>query len=194
MLVCIEGCIGTGKTTLAGKLANAANGITLNEHFKNNPFLSLYYNDIAAYSLHVQICFLLLQHSKLLEYNHQKLVFADFSILKTLIFSKQILNERELDLIVPLYNHLTSTVKMPDLVIYLHGSRDTVMKYIRRRRRKTDAQIREDYILQTLQTYDHFFENYDGSKLIKLNIDIFNIMDGDNIVRLLSQIKDILAL
>jgi len=53
MLICVEGCIGVGKTTLVGLLSNHLKCFPLYEEFVTNPFLLDFYNDPANYALHV---------------------------------------------------------------------------------------------------------------------------------------------
>jgi deoxyadenosine/deoxycytidine kinase len=43
--VVIEGNIGAGKTTLAGRIADQFNAHLILEHFDDNPFLPKFYND-----------------------------------------------------------------------------------------------------------------------------------------------------
>ena len=43
---CIEGNIGSGKTTLTKMLAHEFNALTLLEQFAENPFLAAFYDNI----------------------------------------------------------------------------------------------------------------------------------------------------
>ena len=56
--VVIEGNIGAGKTTLAGRIADQFNAHLILEHFADNPFLPKFYNEPEKYSFPLELSFL----------------------------------------------------------------------------------------------------------------------------------------
>ena len=55
--VVIEGNIGAGKTTLAGRIAEQFNAQLILEHFADNPFLPKFYSDPEKYSFPLELSF-----------------------------------------------------------------------------------------------------------------------------------------
>ena len=87
MLIAIDGCIGIGKTTLSENLSKLIGAKPVLEQFENNPFLELFHLNQRRYGLHVQLCFAMLQQSKILEnYIAEKKVVMDFCLTKTAVF------------------------------------------------------------------------------------------------------------
>ena len=64
--IAVEGCIAAGKTTLARLLAEKRHSELLLEHFVKNPFLPLFYDDVAKYALETELAFLLVHYHELL--------------------------------------------------------------------------------------------------------------------------------
>ncbi|MBU5223085.1 deoxynucleoside kinase, partial [Vibrio cholerae] len=60
-------------------------------------------------------------------------VVADYHILKNLIFAKRSLQDSDLDKYVRIYDILTEDLPMPNIIIYLHASLDTLMARIKKR-------------------------------------------------------------
>ena len=58
MHIAISGNIGSGKTTLAEKLAKHYNWIPEYEDVDKNPYLKDFYEDMKTWSFHLQIYFL----------------------------------------------------------------------------------------------------------------------------------------
>jgi hypothetical protein len=65
MLIAVEGCVGSGKSTVARGLASLRGSTLLLEDFESNPFLRDFYADPAANALETEISFLLLHYHQL---------------------------------------------------------------------------------------------------------------------------------
>lgn len=194
MLICIEGCIGVGKTTLTRILCQSFNAEGVFEDFENNPFLIPYYQKPKEFSFHVQLCFLLLQHAKLLDkvignINEQAMYISDFSIIKTKIFSNLVLTPEQYKLLSPIYLYLTKTVRKPNLIIYLYGSVPLIMNRIQQRAHLTDNGIQVDYISSVSSIYNDFFASYKDVPTISVNIDTFDCMSHSQVNDLVTQIR-----
>ena len=63
--VVIEGNIGAGKTTLAGRIAEQFNAHLILEHFADNPFLPKFYNEPEKYSFPLELSFLASRYKQL---------------------------------------------------------------------------------------------------------------------------------
>ena len=90
--VVIEGNIGSGKTTLAGRIADQFNARLILEHFADNPYLPKFYNDPEKYSFPLELSFLASRYKQLKEELVPQDLFktftvADYYFMKSLVFA-----------------------------------------------------------------------------------------------------------
>ena len=64
MIICVEGCLGIGKSTLVKQCAEQLPYIPFYEDVMTNPFLLDFYQQQKDYAMHVQYTFLMLQDRK----------------------------------------------------------------------------------------------------------------------------------
>ena len=100
--IAIEGPVGSGKTSLAKKLADHLEGKLILEQPETNPFLENFYKDPRSNALPTELSFLF-QRSKLLEDINQEDLFSNISITdfifdKDNIFTEINLTHEEIDL------------------------------------------------------------------------------------------------
>ena len=90
--IVIEGPIGSGKTTLARKLADRYDVDLLLESPETNPFLPRFYQDAQRYSLPTQLFFLFQRANQITDLNQRDMfnqaTIADFFLEKDPIFAK----------------------------------------------------------------------------------------------------------
>jgi len=158
--VCIEGNIGTGKTSLVEKLAFEYGGRKLLEEFDNNPFLPLFYSDPDRYAFTVELFFMTERYKQMQNHiSNQDLfahyLFSDFSFTKTLLFARKNLQDEEYKLFQMLFTVLNKSFPKPDLMVYLHRDIPFLLQNIKDRNRSFEQTISADY-LQTIQ--DSYFE------------------------------------
>ncbi|HQJ59018.1 MAG TPA: deoxynucleoside kinase [Bacteroidales bacterium] len=63
--ICIEGCIGVGKTSLACMLAKDWNAQLILEQFEENVFLPKFYKEPDRYALALELSFLAMRYKQL---------------------------------------------------------------------------------------------------------------------------------
>ena len=163
-VIAVEGPIGVGKTTLAGRLGEQLNADLLLEAPEENPFLQRFYEDPQHYALPAQLCFLL-QRARQIDGLRQGDLFAgtrvaDFMFDKDWIFARLNLAGHEWELYEEIYRRIAWEAPQPDCVIYLHAPVDTLMQRIRMRARPEEAQITPDYLEQISAAYTEYFEHY----------------------------------
>src|SRR5260221_13405753 len=91
MLIAIEGCIGAGKSTVAGGLAAYRKSETLFESFESNPFLPDFYQNPAAFAIETEFAFLLIHFHQLknrIDSISRGELIADFHLGKDLVFAE----------------------------------------------------------------------------------------------------------
>ena len=93
----------------------------------------------------------------------QKSVVADYHIFKNLIFAKRTLDSVEYKKYEEIYNILTKDMPIPNIIIYLHASRETLMKRIALRGREFEKNMDPAYLQQLAEDYDTFIAHFEAS-------------------------------
>ncbi|MFC4426527.1 deoxynucleoside kinase [Deinococcus navajonensis] len=164
MYVVVEGPIGVGKTSLAGRLA-ARYGAELNlEIVEENPFLARFYEQPEAYSFQVQVFFLLSRFKQLSALAQPGLfsgnVVSDYLFDKDFIFAAMNLRDAEFQLYEDLYAHLSPRLPTPDLVVYLRADTDELLRRIAKRGRPFERDMQAAYLAELTSRYDDYFRTY----------------------------------
>ena len=126
--IAIEGTLGAGKTTLATRIANDFNGKLILEEFEGdkNPFLPKFYKEPEKYSFQLEMTFLALRYQQLkdklgaLDLFHN-FIISDYYVAKSLIFSRNNLQEDEYQLFSRFFNIIFSDMPKPELMVYLYS-------------------------------------------------------------------------
>ncbi|MCA1955101.1 MAG: deoxynucleoside kinase [Anaerolinea sp.] len=162
MYFAIEGVIGVGKTTLARKLQTAFAANLMLEVFEENPFLSSFYSDRARYAFQTQIFFLLSRYQQQRRNVPELLrsgahLISDYTFEKDALFAGINLQGDELTMYERVQEALAEKIPLPDLIVYLRASTDTLMQRIALRDRSYERSMERSYIDQLNQAYDRFF-------------------------------------
>ena len=179
--IVIEGPIGAGKTSLAHAMSERAGGSALLEDPDSNPFLPGFYQDRARYALPTQLFFLFQRANQLRALKQPDLfsglTIADFMLDKDLLFARLTLNDDEFALYRQVYAQLKPQAPVPDLVIYLQASTETLIERVRRRGVPYERSIPDDYLARLAESYARFFYQYDASPVLIVNSDNLNFVD-----------------
>jgi deoxyadenosine/deoxycytidine kinase len=179
--IVVEGPIGCGKTSLANRLAERMGATTLLEDAAANPFLPQFYRDMRRYALPTQL-FFLFQRVSQLEALKQPDLFAkptvsDFTLAKDPLFARLTLDDAEFQLYRQIFDHVKPQAPVPDLVVYLQASVDTLISRVRKRGNPIEGGMSEDYLRRLSEAYTRYFYNYADSPLLIVNSERLNFVD-----------------
>lgn len=180
--IVVEGPIGCGKTSLATKLAQRLGATTLLEDPTANPFLGQFYRDMRRYALPTQL-FFLFQRVGQLESLKQPDLFAkptvaDFTLAKDPLFARMTLDDAEYQLYRQIYEHVKPQAPVPDLVIYLQASVNTLVARVKKRGNPIESGMDEDYLRRLSEAYTRYFYDYADGPLLIVNSEKLNFVDA----------------
>ena len=175
--IAIEGTIGAGKTTLATRIANDFNGKLVLEEFEadKNPFLPKFYKEPDKYAFQLEMTFLALRFQQLkdklanLDLFHE-FIISDYYVAKSLIFSRNNLQEDEYDLFARFFNIIFANIPKPELMVYLYLDVDHLQYNIRKRGRTYEQNITNEYLESVQQGYFDFIkQQQDDMRILVLD-------------------------
>lgn len=174
MYIAIEGVIGVGKTTLVRLLQQAFEAEVLLEIFEENPFLSHFYGDRERYAFQTQIFFLLSRYHQQRRdvpgmLREQENLIADYTFSKDAIFASINLKGDELEMYYRVHEALAEKIQPPDLLVYLQGSTDVLMRRIALRDRPYERNMDRGYIDTLNQAYEAFFARETGLPVLRID-------------------------
>ncbi len=197
--IAIEGTVGAGKTTLATRIANDFNGKLVLEEFEadKNPFLPKFYKEPDKYSFQVEMTFLALRFQQLkdklanLDLFHD-FIISDYYVAKSLIFSRNNLQEDEYELFARFFNIIFSTMPKPELLVYLYSDVERLQYNIRKRGRSYEQEIPDAYLENIQQGYlDFIRQEQNNMRILMLDTNrldfVANEKDYQMILEAISQ-------
>ena len=164
--IAVEGPIGVGKSTLSNAISDTQQFHLLMEIVDENPFLNKFYDDIEEWSFQTEMFFLCNRYKQLGDIQKHylvkdKSVVADYHIFKNLIFAKRSLSESDYAKYEQIYSILTEGMPIPNVIVYLHASLDTLMKRIAKRGRDYERGMDPNYLRQLSADYDLFINQFE---------------------------------
>ena len=150
-----------GKTTLCNLLASTWHARTVLEEVEDNPFLERFYKDRRKWAFQTQIYFMLSRFQQQKQLAQLDLFsgkyVADYMFAKDGIFASINLREDEYALYRKLRSQLESGIPQPDLVVYLQGSCDSLLRRIYGRGRTFETDISRSYLEKLIDAYNDYF-------------------------------------
>lgn len=181
MHLAIAGNIGSGKTTLAGKLAKHFGWETHYENVDDNPYLYDFYNDMQRWSFNLQVYFLNNRFSQIVEIQKSGLtviqdrtIYEDAYIFAPNLHDMGLMSKRDFDNYFRLFSLMNSLISPPDLLIYLRASVGTLVNQIEKRGREYEKSIRIDYLKRLNERYEAWVSGYMQGKLLVVDVDKYN--------------------
>jgi deoxyguanosine kinase len=174
MYICIEGNIGSGKTTLARALSKRRNAFFLAEQFEENPLLPLFYKNKRKMAFPLEYSFLISRYNQLHKYfkqkNNKQITVADFSLKKCLWFAKANLTGEEFKFYKEHFKVIESVSEKPDLMIYLNTHHKNLLKNIEKRGRSYEKNINKKYLQDVTKSYEEGLKKLERLPVIEFCI------------------------
>ena len=171
--IVVEGPIGVGKTSLAKRLATSLSADLILEEVYENPFLARYYEAGQSAALPAQMYFLFAR-ARQIEDMRQSDMFAsvrvsDYLFARDRLFAELTLSRDELSLYEQVVESLKVDSPVPDLVIYLQASVDSLLERIERRGVAFEKAIDRAFVEKLTDAYARFFHAYNDGPLLIVN-------------------------
>ncbi|AXY07100.1 deoxynucleoside kinase [Bacillus anthracis] len=200
--ITVEGPIGVGKTSLAKEISTHMQLHLLKEIVDENPFLGKFYEDIDEWSFQTEMFFLCNRYKQLedinIKYlNQRKPVVADYHIFKNVIFASRTLKDSQYDKYMQIYRILTQDMPVPNVIVYLTASLETLQKRIAMRGREFEKNMDPNYLLQLTKDYetamDTFKKDHPDIPVLKFNGDDMDfVKNPDDLNVILSALQNTL--
>jgi deoxyguanosine kinase len=181
--IVIEGNIGTGKTSLATRLANDFNTRLILERFADNPFLPKFYENQNRYAFPLELSFLADRYKQLKNdlsnpELFQQQTISDYILNKSLIFAGITLKDDEYELYQRLFDIINPNLPRPDLLVYLHKDVHQLKRNIRTRGRDYEQSIEDDYLKKLEEGYWSFFRHQQHLRIIVIDTNKVDFMQN----------------
>ncbi|MBO1628421.1 deoxynucleoside kinase [Bacillus arachidis] len=201
--ITVEGPIGVGKTSLAKEISTHMQLHLLKEIVDENPFLGKFYENIEEWSFQTEMFFLCNRYKQLedinIKYlNQRKPVVADYHIFKNLIFASRTLKDAQYDKYMQIYRILTQDMPVPNVIVYLTASLETLQKRIAMRGREFEKNMDPNYLLQLTKDYetamDAFKKDHPDIPVLKFNGDNMDfVKNSEDLNVILSTLQNTLS-
>ena len=203
-VIVLAGMIGAGKSTYTQLISESLGSNAFYESVDDNRILEKFYEDPKRWAFSLQIYFLNTRFRSIkAAFLHENNVL-DRSIYEDALFTKinyeeGNMSDAEMDTYLDLLDNMMEELdgmkkKSPDLLIYLRGSLETVLSRIEKRGRLFEQiegnQGFLDYYTHLHSQYDTWFDSYDKSETMVIDIDkhdLENPADAQAIMELVTK-------
>lgn len=166
--VLVAGNIGAGKTSLTERLGAQLGWQTAYESVVDNPYLSDFYQDMAAWAFHLQVFFLghrAEQHRKLANSRGSAIIdrsiYEDAEIFARAALQLGTITERDYITYRRVFDLVVDYLPRPDLLIMLNAPVDVLVKRIRARGREMEQGISAEYLQLLEDLYAGWMSGFD---------------------------------
>ncbi|NOT38101.1 MAG: deoxynucleoside kinase [Saprospiraceae bacterium] len=192
----IAGNIGSGKTSLSQILGKHYDWQIELEDTTTNPYLNDFYYDMQRWSFNLQVFFLNSRFQQILKIQQgdktviqDRTIYEDAHIFAPNLHEMGLMTERDYNNYFSLFNIMMSTIKKPDLIIYLKASIPTLVSHIHTRGRDFEGNMSLDYLKKLNQRYDSWVEEYTHSPVLIVNADELDFINKkEDLGKIISQI------
>lgn len=185
--VAIAGNIGAGKTTLSELLARHFGWSVHYENTENNPYLADFYMEMRRWSFNLQVFFLSSRYQQVLNIQagnrtiiQDRTIYEDAHIFAPNLADMGLMERRDFENYLALFECMVSQIKAPDLLIYLRASVPTLVEHIQSRGRDYEGSISLDYLKRLNERYENWISDYKHGRLLIINVDHLDFQNNPN--------------
>ncbi|MGM8215762.1 deoxynucleoside kinase [Bacillaceae bacterium W0354] len=187
-VITIAGTVGVGKSTMTKALAKALNFRTSFEKVDGNPYLDKFYKDFERWSFHLQIYFLaerFKEQKRIFEYGggfvQDRSIYEDTGIFAKMHMEKGTMNLVDYETYTSLFESMVMTPYFPhpDLLIYLEGSFEDVLKRLQLRGREMEKNTPIEYWKEMYDRYDNWINNFNTCPVMRININEYDLINNE---------------
>ncbi len=192
--IAIEGMPGSGKKFLWEQLANKFNLKQIKDDYLANPFLKDFYREPDKFDLPIQLHFLINRYNQQLTIMPKDLFsqgqISNYIFAKDQIYARFNLDDKKFTLYNQILKALNQKLPTPDLTIYLSFAEADPLYYdLKEKKRPFADYISLDYLRSLNMAYNYFFENYNDSPLLIVNLEKPLYDREDFLATILAEIK-----
>ena len=183
--IAVSGNIGSGKTTLAEKLAKHYNWSPLYEAVDQNPYLRDFYDDMTRWAFHLQIYFLNSRFNQVRQIRESektiiqdRTIYEDAYIFAANLHKSQHITERDYQSYLDIFHSMINFVKPPDLLVYLKADIPKLVQQIQKRNRDFEFNIKLDYLRNLNVHYEEWIGNYKLGKLLIIDVNKLDFVEN----------------
>ncbi|MBT1698616.1 deoxynucleoside kinase [Fulvivirgaceae bacterium PWU4] len=183
--IAVCGNIGSGKTTLTGKLAKHYGWHALFESVDENPYLRDFYEDMTRWAFHVQIYFLNSRFKQVNEIRdnsratiQDRTIYEDAYIFASNLYKSGHMHERDYRSYHDIFDSMIKFVPPPDLLIYLKADIPKLVSQIQKRGRDYEYAIRLDYLKHLNEHYERWISGYTLGKLLVIDVNNLDFVEN----------------
>lgn len=183
--IAIAGNIGSGKTTLAEKLAKHYGWTPLYESVDRNPYLRDFYEDMTRWAFHLQIYFLNSRFNQVRQIRESekpivqdRTIYEDAHIFAANLHKSGHINNRDYQSYLDIYNSMVNFVQPPDLLIYLKAGIPKLVQQIQKRNRDFEFNIKLDYLKTLNEHYEDWIGSYHQGKLLTIDVNKMDFVEN----------------
>ncbi len=206
-MIVLSGTIGAGKTSLTEMLADHLGSKAFYESVDDNPILPLFYENPKKYGFLLQIYFL---NKRLAQIKAARATgmrnILDRSIYEDALFTAENhkdgnITDAEMEVYTQLLDNMMAELqklpkKAPDLLVYAETDFETILYRIKKRGRDYEQFDENDelrqYYFRIWSAYRDWFEAYDASPKIKIDLQTYDLEETANQQIILDQIDEAL--
>lgn len=171
--IAVGGNIGVGKTSLVAWLDQTFGFQPVYEPFEANPYLDDFYGDMDRWAFHSQMWFL--SHKFRLHqqfdvrtgtFVQDRTIYEDAEIFATHLARSGAMADRDFATYLELYDAMKTSLRPPDLMIFLRCSVKAIRRRIKQRGRPSEQAIPVAYLRSLNELYEGWIERWDASPVV----------------------------
>jgi deoxyadenosine/deoxycytidine kinase len=159
----IAGNIGVGKTYLTRLIHHRLGWNAYLEPAVENPYLSKFYADMKTWALRSQQYFLehraQFQRQMMRSEDHfiqDRTIYEDAEVFERALFDMGVMSAQEHRVYRDEYERILAEFRPPDMVVYLRGCPETLLRRIAQRGRECERTITAEYLARLEKSYERW--------------------------------------